>query len=131
MIIVKRFSFNSNYLFISLFFDSFSRSKSDDLPEVIPLGPTNENKQQNKPSFQTSQLKQQQQHSSQTTQPIQTPPSLSHRLTPEDIVTELNKNVIGQQEAKRAVALAMRSRFRRALLAEDYQKEVHRTLSHL
>jgi ATP-dependent HslUV protease ATP-binding subunit HslU len=34
-------------------------------------------------------------------------------LTPREIVTELDKHVVGQKDAKRAVAIAMRNRMRR------------------
>ena len=35
------------------------------------------------------------------------------RLTPRQIVAELDKYIIGQQDAKRAVAIALRNRWRR------------------
>src|SRR5277367_4977530 len=38
---------------------------------------------------------------------------MSHELTPPEIVAELDKYIIGQQAAKRAVAIAMRNRWRR------------------
>ena len=40
-------------------------------------------------------------------------------LTPREIVAELDKYIVGQQAAKRAVAIALRNRYRRRLLAED------------
>ena len=40
-------------------------------------------------------------------------------LTPREIVSELDRFIIGQKDAKRAVAVAMRSRWRRAKLADD------------
>jgi ATP-dependent HslUV protease ATP-binding subunit HslU len=46
------------------------------------------------------------------------------RLTPEQIVAELDKYVVGQQAAKRAVAVALRNRDRRRELAEDVRKEI-------
>ncbi len=46
------------------------------------------------------------------------------RLTPEQIVAELDKFVVGQQAAKRAVAVALRNRDRRRTLAEDVRKEI-------
>lgn len=46
------------------------------------------------------------------------------RLTPEQIVAELDKYVVGQQAAKRAVAVALRNRDRRRDLAEDVRKEI-------
>lgn len=40
-------------------------------------------------------------------------PNLKQELTPSQIVTELNKYIIGQDDAKRAVAIALRNRWRR------------------
>lgn len=45
-------------------------------------------------------------------------------LTPQRIVEELDKYIIGQQEAKRAVAIALRNRYRRMLLPEDLREEI-------
>ncbi len=45
-------------------------------------------------------------------------------LTPKQIVAELDKYVVGQQEAKRAVAIALRNRYRRSLLSKELQEEV-------
>ncbi len=45
-------------------------------------------------------------------------------MTPAEIVAELDKYIIGQNEAKRAVAIALRNRFRRQLLSEDMRDEV-------
>lgn len=45
-------------------------------------------------------------------------------LTPRQIVEELDKYIIGQDKAKRAVAVALRNRYRRGLLAEDIREEV-------
>jgi ATP-dependent HslUV protease ATP-binding subunit HslU len=45
-------------------------------------------------------------------------------LTPAQIVAELDKYIIGQPEAKRAVAVALRNRYRRQLLSEDLRQEV-------
>ena len=41
------------------------------------------------------------------------------QLTPREIVRELDRYIIGQDEAKRAVAVALRNRYRRAMLPED------------
>jgi ATP-dependent HslUV protease ATP-binding subunit HslU len=49
---------------------------------------------------------------------------LMENLTPAQIVAELDKHVIGQNDAKRAVAVALRNRYRRQLLAEDFRGEV-------
>ena len=40
-------------------------------------------------------------------------------LTPREIVSELDRFIIGQAEAKRAVAVALRSRWRRKQLARN------------
>jgi len=45
-------------------------------------------------------------------------------LTPREIVSELDKHVIGQKDAKRAVAIALRNRMRRQKLPEDMADEV-------
>ena len=46
-------------------------------------------------------------------------------LTPREIVSELDRFVIGQAEAKRAVAVALRNRWRRQQLADDLRDEVY------
>ena len=45
-------------------------------------------------------------------------------LTPRQIVSELDKYVVGQKEAKRSVAIALRNRMRRQKLAEDLAEEI-------
>jgi ATP-dependent HslUV protease ATP-binding subunit HslU len=45
-------------------------------------------------------------------------------LTPREIVSELDRFIIGQKDAKRAVAVALRSRWRRRQLADDLRDEV-------
>jgi len=45
-------------------------------------------------------------------------------LTPSQIVTELDRYIIGQGDAKRAVAVALRNRYRRQLLPEEMRGEV-------
>ena len=47
-----------------------------------------------------------------------------HNLTPKEIVGELDKYIIGQGNAKKAVAIAMRNRWRRQLLSDDLKDEV-------
>ncbi|HIP43701.1 MAG TPA: ATP-dependent protease ATPase subunit HslU [Aquifex aeolicus] len=49
---------------------------------------------------------------------------LLEELTPKKVVEELNKYVIGQEEAKRAVAIALRNRWRRQKLPEHLRDEV-------
>jgi ATP-dependent HslUV protease ATP-binding subunit HslU len=46
-------------------------------------------------------------------------------LTPREIVSELDRFIIGQKEAKRAVAVALRNRWRRKQLPDDLQEEVY------
>jgi ATP-dependent HslUV protease ATP-binding subunit HslU len=46
-------------------------------------------------------------------------------LTPREIVSELDRFIIGQADAKRAVAVAMRNRWRRKQLADDLRDEVY------
>ncbi|GHD98276.1 ATP-dependent protease [Defluviimonas sp. 20V17] len=46
-------------------------------------------------------------------------------LTPREIVSELDRFIIGQKEAKRAVAVALRNRWRRKQLADDIRDEVY------
>ena len=45
-------------------------------------------------------------------------------LTPREIVVELDKHIIGQQAAKRAVAIALRNRWRRMQVAEPLRQEI-------
>ena len=45
-------------------------------------------------------------------------------MTPREIVQELDKHIIGQGEAKRAVAIALRNRWRRAQVAEPLRSEI-------
>ena len=45
-------------------------------------------------------------------------------LTPRQIVAELDRHIVGQDEAKRAVAVAIRNRWRRQQLPEDMRSEV-------
>ena len=46
------------------------------------------------------------------------------QLTPAEIVHELDRHIIGQSEAKRAVAIALRNRWRRLQLSPDLRNEV-------
>lgn len=45
-------------------------------------------------------------------------------LTPDEIVCELDKHIIGQGEAKRAVAIALRNRWRRSQVSEELRPEI-------
>ncbi|HEY6336528.1 MAG TPA: ATP-dependent protease ATPase subunit HslU [Alphaproteobacteria bacterium] len=51
-----------------------------------------------------------------------TPESAS--LTPREIVSELDRHIVGQLDAKRAVAIALRNRWRRQQLSEELREEV-------
>lgn len=46
------------------------------------------------------------------------------QLTPREIVEALDKYIIGQDRAKRAVAVALRNRYRRSCLAEELREEI-------
>ena len=46
------------------------------------------------------------------------------QFTPQEIVHELDKHIVGQQEAKKAVAIALRNRWRRAQVAEPLRHEI-------
>mgnify|MGYP000940643862 CR=1 FL=1 len=46
------------------------------------------------------------------------------QLTPKQIVAELDKYIIGQKDAKKAVAIALRNRYRRNLLSNEFKEEV-------
>lgn len=45
-------------------------------------------------------------------------------MTPTEIVAELDKYIIGQKDAKKAVAIALRNRYRRLQIPEEMQKEI-------
>lgn len=45
-------------------------------------------------------------------------------MTPQEIVSELDKNIVGQNTAKRAVAIALRNRYRRSQVAEPLRYEI-------
>lgn len=45
-------------------------------------------------------------------------------LSPKQIVTELDKYIIGQQDAKKAVAVALRNRYRRSMLPDNLREEI-------
>ncbi len=45
-------------------------------------------------------------------------------MTPREIVSELDQHIIGQNDAKRAVAIALRNRWRRMQLSDELRHEV-------
>ena len=47
-----------------------------------------------------------------------------YNMTPREIVEALDKYIIGQDEAKRSVAVALRNRYRRSLLPEEMMEEI-------
>ncbi|WP_027398237.1 ATP-dependent protease ATPase subunit HslU [Anaerovorax odorimutans] len=47
-----------------------------------------------------------------------------YSMTPKEIVQELDKYIIGQDQAKKSVAIALRNRYRRSLLPEEMREEV-------
>lgn len=47
-----------------------------------------------------------------------------HELTPRQIVAELDRDIVGQGDAKRAVAIALRNRWRRRRLDDDLRRQV-------
>ncbi len=47
-----------------------------------------------------------------------------YSMTPKEIVSELDKYIIGQNEAKKSVAIALRTRYRRSLLSEEMREEI-------
>ncbi|MBF7022271.1 ATP-dependent protease ATPase subunit HslU [Staphylococcus kloosii] len=46
------------------------------------------------------------------------------KLTPKDIVSKLNEYIVGQEDAKRKVAIALRNRYRRSLLSDEEKQEI-------
>jgi ATP-dependent protease HslVU (ClpYQ) ATPase subunit len=55
---------------------------------------------------------------------MQQPQDLANALKPREVVDLLDKYIIGQREAKRAVAIALRNRWRRHQLPPDLKNEV-------
>ena len=47
-----------------------------------------------------------------------------YNMTPKEIVAELDKYIIGQDSAKKSVAVALRNRYRRSLLPEEMREEI-------
>ena len=51
-------------------------------------------------------------------------PVLMTSFSPREIVSELDRFIVGQHDAKRAVAIALRNRWRRQQLAPELREEV-------
>ncbi|PUU94645.1 ATP-dependent protease ATPase subunit HslU [Halanaerobium sp.] len=49
---------------------------------------------------------------------------VNNQLTPKEIVAELDKYIIGQDKAKKSVAIALRNRYRRKLVKDDMKDEI-------
>ena len=47
-----------------------------------------------------------------------------YSMTPREIVLELDKYIIGQDSAKKSVAIALRNRYRRSQLPEEMREEI-------
>lgn len=52
-------------------------------------------------------------------------PGSAHELTPREVVRELDRYIIGQDDAKRAVAIALRNRYRRSQLPKEMRDEIY------
>jgi ATP-dependent HslUV protease ATP-binding subunit HslU len=50
--------------------------------------------------------------------------AMTTQMTPAEIVSELDKHIVGQDKAKRAVAVALRNRWRRSRVAEPLRSEI-------
>ena len=48
----------------------------------------------------------------------------NNHMTPKEIVRELDKYIIGQQQAKKSVAIALRNRWRRRMVPDDIRDEI-------
>lgn len=49
---------------------------------------------------------------------------MKHNLTPQEIVSELDRHIIGQDEAKKSVAIALRNRYRRMQVEKNLREEI-------
>ena len=56
--------------------------------------------------------------------PAENPSTVGIQLTPRQIVNELDRHIVGQEDAKRAVAIAVRNRWRRQQLPEELRQEI-------
>ena len=55
---------------------------------------------------------------------METSDDMQSQMTPREIVQELDKHIIGQADAKRAVAIALRNRWRRSQVADELKGEI-------
>src|SRR3546814_13093740 len=53
------------------------------------------------------------------------PPAATSVMTPREIVQELDQHIVGQASAKRAVAVALRNRWRRSRIEGPMRSEIH------
>jgi ATP-dependent protease Clp ATPase subunit len=60
----------------------------------------------------------------ENTNPTPNEQNIPASLTPRQVVKLLDKYIVGQSEAKRAVAIALRNRYRRQLLTSEMRDEV-------
>lgn len=49
---------------------------------------------------------------------------MSKHLTPKQITEHLDRYIVGQKDAKKSVAVALRNRYRRSLLSDEMKNEV-------
>src|SRR5262249_31403118 len=56
--------------------------------------------------------------------PVLTDEARMHVMTPREIVSELDRYIIGQRKAKRSVAIALRNRWRRQQVPEELRDEI-------
>jgi ATP-dependent protease Clp ATPase subunit len=71
-------------------------------------------------TFHRSLLLQQQQVALETT----TSSTIDDDLTPQEVVNQLNRYIVGQQDAKKAVAIALRNRWRRHRLPAQLREDI-------
>ena len=50
--------------------------------------------------------------------------TLAANMTPKQIVKELDRNIVGQENAKKAVAIALRNRYRRKAVPSPLREEI-------
>ena len=60
-----------------------------------------------------------------TQKPVPESTALVENMTPREVVEQLDRYIIGQQDAKRAVAVALRNRYRRQQVPEEMRREIY------